>query len=265
LRLQARPLEAEPPGCSVPRLTAIIISRNEAGNIAACLDTLAFCDERIVVDGGSDDGTRDIALAKGARVELREWRGFGAQKSYALSLATGEWVLSIDADERVTPALAYAIETAIADGRADAYEMPRRSRFLGREMRHSGWSPDYVLRLFRRGRAKFTDDLVHERIICDGPVARLSEPLLHYPVRRLEDAIGRMDRYSTAGAQMLAASGRRVTFASGLGHGLWSFLRAYVWRLGFLDGREGFLLAIANAEGTYYRYMKAWLKARGER
>jgi hypothetical protein len=128
-------------------------------------------------------------------------------------------------------------------------------------MRHSGWSPDYVLRLFRRGRARFTDDLVHERVVCDGQVGRLSEALLHYPVIRLEDAVGRMDRYSTAGAEMLGASGRRVSFGSGIAHGLWSFLRAYVWRLGFLDGREGFLLAVANAEGTYYRYMKAWLKA----
>ena len=103
---------------------------------------------------------------------------------------------------------------------------------------------------------------MHERVLCDGRIGRLAEPLLHYPVLRLEDAVGRMDRYSTAGADMLVAAGRRVSFASGITHGLWSFLRAYVLRLGFLDGREGFLLAVANAEGTYYRYMKAWMKAR---
>jgi glycosyltransferase involved in cell wall biosynthesis len=246
----------------VPRLSAIIIVKNEARNIAACLDTLAFCDERIVVDGNSDDGTPDIARAKGARVTTAAWHGFGAQKNFALSLAGGDWVLSIDADERVSPALAHAIEAALGRHGADGYEMPRRSSFLGREMRHSGWSPDYVLRLFRRGRARFTDDLVHERVVCDGPVRRLAESLLHYPVVGLEDAVGRMDRYSTAGAEMLVASGRRLSFGSGIAHGLWSFLRAYVWRRGFLDGREGFLLAVANAEGTYYRYMKAWLKAR---
>jgi hypothetical protein len=170
--------------------------------------------------------------------------------------------LSVDADERVSTRLAHAIKTAVARGDADAYEMPRLSRFLGRAMRHSGWYPDYVLRLFRNGKAHFSNDLVHERIICDGRVGRLTESLDHYPVLRLEDAVSRMDRYSTAGADMFAAGGRRVTFASGITHGLWSFLRAYVWRLGFLDGHEGFLLAVANAEGTYYRYMKAWLARR---
>jgi glycosyltransferase involved in cell wall biosynthesis len=246
----------------VPRLSAIIIAKNEARNIGACLDSLAFCDERIVVDGESDDGTPAIARAKGAHVVTAAWHGFGAQKNLALSLAGGDWVLSIDADERVSPALARAIEGAVGRHGVDGYEIPRRSSFLGREMRHSGWSPDFVLRLFRRGHARFTDDLVHERVICDGKVGRLAEALLHYPVLGLEDALGRMDRYSTAGAEMLVASGRGVSFASGIAHGLWSFLRAYVWRLGFLDGREGFLLAVANAEGTYYRYMKAWLKAR---
>jgi glycosyltransferase involved in cell wall biosynthesis len=246
----------------VPRLSAIIITRNEAANIAACLDALAFCDERIVVDSESEDGTADIARGKGAQVATARWRGFGAQKNFALSLAGGDWVLSIDADERVSPALATAIQAVLAQDGIDAYEMPRRSSFLGREMHHSGWWPDHVLRFFRRGRARFSDDLVHERVVCEGPIGRLAEPLLHYPVWRLEHAISRMDRYSTAGADMLLASGRRVSFGSGIGHGLWSFLRAYVWRRGFLDGREGFLLAVANAEGTYYRYMKAWLKAR---
>jgi glycosyltransferase involved in cell wall biosynthesis len=250
------------PERQVPRLSAIIIAKNEARNIGACLDSLAFCDERIVVDGESDDGTPEIARAQGARVVTAAWHGFGAQKNLALSLAGGDWVLSIDADERVSPVLAQAIEDAVGRHGVDGYEMPRRSSFLGREMRHSGWSPDFVLRLFRRGHARFTDDLVHERVICDGKVGRLAESLLHYPVLGLEDALGRMDRYSTAGAEMLVASGRSVSFGSGITHGVWSFLRAYVWRLGFLDGREGFLLAVANAEGTYYRYMKAWLKAR---
>jgi glycosyltransferase involved in cell wall biosynthesis len=246
----------------VSRLSAIIISKNEAANIGACLDSLAFCDERIVVDGGSTDCTVETANAMGARVVSHTFDGFGPQKNYALSLATCDWVLSIDADERVSPALARAIGAAISKGSADAYEMPRLSRFLGRVMRHSGWYPDYVLRLFRRGCAHFSDDLVHERVVCDGVVARIAEPLDHFPVLLLEDAVSRMDRYSTAGAEMLAASAREVSFASGITHGLWSFFRAYVWRLGFLDGREGFLLAVANAEGTYYRYMKAWLAGR---
>jgi glycosyltransferase involved in cell wall biosynthesis len=246
----------------VPRLSAIIIAKNEAANIAECLDSVAFCDERIVVDGGSTDSTADIAQSKGARVATHEFRGFGEQKNFALSLAQGDWILSIDADERVSPALAAAIQAAIVSGDAAGFEFPRLSNFCGREMRHSGWFPDYVLRLFRRGSARFTNDLVHERLICDGKIGRLAEPLRHDPVKRLEDAVSRMDRYSTAGAEMLVAAGRRVSFASGLGHGMWTFLRSYLLRLGFLDGREGFLLAVANAEGTYYRYMKAWLALR---
>jgi glycosyltransferase involved in cell wall biosynthesis len=246
----------------MPRLTAIVITKNEAAKIEACLDSLAFCDERIVVDSGSSDATVALATAKGARVETHAWQGFGAQKNFALSLASGDWVLSLDADERVSPQLAAQITEAIAAGLADGYEMPRLSSFCGRPMRHSGWYPDHVLRLFRRGRARFSDDLVHERVVCEGSVRRLSEPLIHHPVERLEDALSRMDRYSTAGADMIVESGRRVSFMTGILRGFWSFVRTYFLRLGFLDGREGFLLAVANAEGTYYRYMKAWLKGR---
>jgi glycosyltransferase involved in cell wall biosynthesis len=246
----------------VPKLSAIVITRNEAANIGPCLDSLAFCDERIVVDSGSDDATAELARARGAHVSQHGWQGFGAQKNFALSLAQGDWVLSIDADERVSEPLAAQIAAAIAGGEADGYEMPRSSSFCGRVMRHSGWHPDYVLRLFRRGHARFTDDLVHERVVCAGRVARLSEPLIHHPVGRLEDALSRMDRYSSAGADMLLTSGSRVFFASGIVHGIWAFLRAYVFRAGFLDGAEGFLLAVANAEGTYYRYMKAWMAKR---
>ena len=148
------------------RLSAIVITKNEARNIEACLDSLAFCDQCIVVDGGSEDGTANLARAKGASVTIaQEWRGFGPQKNLALSLATGEWVLSVDADERVSPELAAEIRRAVTEGLADAYEMPRLSTFCGRPMRHSGWYPDYVLRLFRRGRARFSDDLVHERVV----------------------------------------------------------------------------------------------------
>jgi len=250
------------PQLSAQKLSAIVITRNEAANIGECLDGLAFCDERIVVDCGSSDGTAAIARGKGARVELHEWQGFGPQKNFALSLATGDWVLSIDADERVTPELVQAIRAAMTDAGADGFELPRISSFCGRPMRHSGWYPDYVLRLFRRGKGRFDDAVVHERVICDGTVKRLDKPLIHHPVLKLEDALSRMDRYSTASAQTLVASGRKVSFVTGIAHGAFAFLRSYVLRLGFLDGAEGFLLAVANAEGSYYRYMKAWLATR---
>lgn len=244
------------------RLSAIIITRNEAGNIAACLESLNFCDERIVVDCGSEDATTRIAEANNARVVVHSWEGFGPQKNFALSLAQGDWILSIDADERVSPQLAAAVGEAVASAAFDAYEFPRLSSFCGRPMRHSGWYPDYVLRLFRRGAARFNDVKVHERVICDRPIGRLNAPLIHHPVLRLEDALSRVDRYSTASADAIVATGRRVWFLSGIGHGLFSFFRAYVLRAGFLDGAEGFLLAVANAEGSYYRYMKAWLARR---
>ena len=134
----------------MPRLSAIIIAKNEAANIGACLDSVAFADERIVIDSGSDDETVAIAKAKGARVEFHAFKGFGRQFNHALSLAQGEWVFSIDADERVSPGLAKELQQAMTDGAADGYEVPRLSTFCGREMRHSGWYPDYVLRLWRR-------------------------------------------------------------------------------------------------------------------
>jgi glycosyltransferase involved in cell wall biosynthesis len=247
----------------LPRLSAIIIAKNEQANIAECLQSLAFCDELVVVDGGSSDDTVALARAKGAQVvSAPDWRGYGPQKNLALSQAHGDWVLSVDADERVTPALAREIETAITEAQANGYRMPRLSSFCGREMHHSGWYPDYVLRLFRRDKARFSDDLVHERVICEGRVGRLTEPLRHRTIVSLEDALSKIDRYSTAGADMLVASGRRVYFLSGIAHGGWTFLRTYFIRAGFLDGPEGFLAARYHAETTFYRYMKAWMKRR---
>jgi glycosyltransferase involved in cell wall biosynthesis len=247
------------------RLSAIIITRNEAANIGECLDSLAFCDERIVVDCGSQDNTLLIAREKGARVAFHDWKGFGAQKNYALSLAQGAWVLSIDADERVTPQLADAIRAAVAQADADGcegYEILRWTTFCGQVMNRAPWNRDYILRLFRNGRARFSDDLVHERIICGGKVGRIREPLLHHSVRKLEDALRRMDGYSTLSAQQIVASGRKVSFATGIARGAFAFFRAYVLQLGFLNGAIGFLQAVAIAEGTYYRYMKAWLERR---
>lgn len=247
----------------MPRLSAIVIAKNEANNISDCLDSLAFCDEMVVVDGGSSDDTVALAKARGARVvSAPDWQGYGPQKNLALSQAHGDWVLSIDADERVTALLAVEIQTAINEAKANGYKMPRLSSFCGRDIHHSGWYPDYVLRLFRREKARFTDDLVHERVICEGPIGRLNEPLRHRTIVSLEDALSKIDRYSTAGAEMLVASGRRVYFLSGIGHGGWTFLRSYFFRAGFLDGPEGFLVARYHAQTTFYRYMKAWMKKR---
>ncbi|TFZ08168.1 glycosyltransferase family 2 protein [Ramlibacter humi] len=244
-------------------LSVILITRNEARNIEACLESVSFAAEAVVVDSGSSDGTAALAQARGARVVVtQDWPGFGPQKNRALELATGEWVLSIDADERVTPELRESILAAIAQPRFDAYEIDRRSSYCGQSMAHSGWSPDRVVRLVRRGTASFSPSQVHERLVPAGPVGRLEGKLLHESMRDFESVIDKMDRYSTAGARMLMERGVRGSMGKSIAHGLWAFLRTYVFRLGFLDGRLGFALAVSNAEGTYYRYMKLWLMQR---
>jgi glycosyltransferase involved in cell wall biosynthesis len=254
---------APPEGGS--ELSAIIITRNEEANIAACLASLAFAGEIIVVDNASSDRTVEIARAAGARVHhTPDWPGFGAQKNRALALASRDWVLSIDADERVTPALRDEILAALRAGTAaaTAWDMPRRSSYCGQYMAHSGWYPDRVTRLFRRGTARFSDDVVHERLLPGGTVGQLREDLLHESIPSLESALQKMDRYSTAGAERMLAEGRSGSPAQAVAHGLWAFLRTFVLQRGFLDGRMGFALAVSNAEGTYYRYLKLWLLQR---
>lgn len=246
----------------MPTLSIIIVAKNEAINIAECVRSAGFADEVIVVDSGSTDGTPDLARAEGARVVVTDWPGFGAQKNRALDLATGDWFFSLDADERITPQLAAEIRTAI--GRADiaGYRVPRRSMYCGRFMKHGGWSPDYVWRLARRGRARFSDDYLHEHLDIQGATGTLREPIVHYSFRTMEAVLEKLNRYSSAGTRDLAARGRRGSLGRAIVHGLWAFFRTYVLRLGFMDGRFGFMLAVSNAEGTYYRYVKLWLLQR---
>lgn len=240
------------------RLSVIIITCNEASNIAECLASVAFADECIVVDSGSTDGTVELARRAGARVETTsDWPGFGPQKNRALALATGDWVLSLDADERVTPALADEIRKVMADpSAAAAYEIPRLSSFCGKFIRHSGWWPDPVVRLFRRGRARFTDAAVHERVVAEGEVRRLQAHMLHYTYPDFAFAIQKMNRYSSDAAVAMHTRGRRASIASALGHSIWTFFRIYVLRRGFLDGGHGFVLAVLAAMGSFSRYVK---------
>jgi glycosyltransferase involved in cell wall biosynthesis len=242
-------------------LSVIVITKNEAAVIERCLSSVAWADEIIVFDTNSNDGTAEIARRRNARVETApDWPGFGPQKNRVLALATGDWVLSIDADEWVTPELRAEIERAIAaPDHLPAYRMPRLSSYCGRTMRHSGWWPDHVTRLFQRGAARFSDDLVHEKLVVDGVTGSLREALRHEAIRDLDEAIRKMSSYSTAGAHMLHARGKSSTLAGAVVHGVWTFIRTYVLRAGFLDGREGFMLAVSNAEGAYYRYLKLML------
>lgn len=243
-------------------LSVVIITRNAADTLERCLQSLRWADEWIIVDSQSQDGTQDICRAFGAKLIVTEdWPGFGPQKNRALDAATGDWVLSIDADEWVSAELGAELRAAMA-GPAEvaAYALPRSSSFCGRTMRHSGWWPDYVIRLFRRGRARFSDDRVHERVLPDGRVQKLKQPLMHEAVKTVEQMLDKVNRYSSASADMLHQRGRRVSLGTAVFHGAWAFFRTYVLRRGFLDGREGFILAVTNAEVSYYRYVKLLLQ-----
>jgi len=246
-------------------LSVILITRNESRHVLACLQSVAFADEWIVVDSGSSDDTCEIAAAFGAQVvERADWPGFGQQKNRALALARGRWVLSIDADERVTEELAAQVRAVVAQPSTAAagYELSRLSSFCGQWIRHGDWYPDRVLRLFRREAGRFSDDQVHERLLVRGAVARLQGHLLHDTMPNLDDALAKMNRYSSGRAQDRVRAGQGGSLASALGHALWAFLRGYVFKRGFLDGRLGFVLALYVAEGTYYRHLKIWLLGR---
>ena len=257
---------------SPPLLSVILITKNEAANVAGCLASVAFADEWIVVDSGSTDATAQIARQWGATViTTDDWPGFGVQKNRALGAARGRWVLSIDADERVTPALAKRIRAVLEAettghvphleslpnrGKLEGYELSRLSNFCGQWMRHGDWHPDHVLRLFLRERGRFSDDLVHERLMVSGPIGRLDGELLHDSMPTLEGALDKMNRYSSGRALDKVRAGGQGGLMVALMHASWAFVRCYGVRRGFLDGRLGFVLALYVAEGTWYRYLK---------
>ena len=244
-------------------LSVIVITKNEAHNIEACLQSVLFADQLVVLDSGSTDNTVNTAEKMGAEVsQSADWRGFGIQKNRVLALARCDWVLSIDADERLSPELQAEIAFTLVNPKFDVYSFPRLSSYCGQNMRHSGWYPDRVTRLFKRDAAHFSNDLVHEKIISSHTVGHLHQHLLHQSFTSFEAVLDKVNRYSTAGAQALFTRGKKASLGKALGHGLWAFFRTYILRLGFLDGRMGLVLAISNAEGTYYRYLKLWLKSR---
>lgn len=240
-------------------LSVIVITKNEAQHIGRCLASVAWADEIIIFDSGSSDNTVAICRQFTELVFISDWPGFGPQKQRALDKASHDWVLSIDADEEISPTLKDEILQAMQQTDIQGFEIPRLSSYCGRQIKHGGWWPDYVLRLFRRQIGIFSDDIVHERIIVSGKTARLSNPLLHDSYINIEEVINKINNYSSLGANKLLKQNQNSSIGLAVFKGLWSFFRTYLIKLSILDGSQGLMLAISNAETTYYKYLKLWL------
>lgn len=237
-------------------LTVVIVAKNEARNISDCVRSASFASEVLVLDSNSTDHTAALAREAGARVVTTDWPGYGPQVARGFGLATTDWVLSLDADERITEALRGEVEAAVRSGQHDGYRIPRLSEFCGAFIRHSGWRPDFTLRLGRRAVSGFTDHFLHAHMTVAGQVADLKSPLIHFSYPDLHDVLEKLDRYSTGHARDMHTRGKQGSLGKAVAHGLMAFVRTYLLRLGFLDGQRGLMLAIYNAEYTYYKYLK---------
>ena len=254
------------------KLSVAIITLNEEPNLARTLSSVQFADEIIIVDSGSTDRTLEIAASFNATIFHEPWRGFVAQKNFALEQCTGSWILSLEADEALTPDLQSEIRVLLSDSgepSADAYLIHRRNLFLGRWIRHGGYYPDAKLRLFRRHAAnfvpsaRFTDRPVNETIALDGTLETLNNDIIHHAYPTIDNYIDHLNRYSTLGAQTVINNGYTTPSTSTLVYDVvlspaFIFFRNYLLRLGFLDGREGFLLHLYHSYYTSWQYAKAW-------
>ncbi|HTQ83189.1 MAG TPA: glycosyltransferase family 2 protein, partial [Pseudolabrys sp.] len=233
--------------------------------IAAAVASVLWADEVVVVDSFSVDRTREIATALGARVVDVPFNGFGNLRNRAIGICKYDWIFSLDADERCTAAVRDEILALLAEGPPrDAYRVPRRSYMMGRWIRGSGWYPNFRQpQLFRKGSMRYTLEPVHEgyELLSDKPLGTLRNAIWQFPFRNLEQLISKMNRYSSLGTPKLAH--KRVSMAGALGHGVWSFLKHYIFKLGFIDGWAGFVIAFGNFEGTFYRYAKRYEESQG--
>lgn len=251
-----------------PGLSACIITLNESDRIVDCIRSLAFCDEIIVVDSGSSDDTRELAAALGARVDVRAFDGYRSQKNHTVQLARNDWVLCLDADERVSPQLRASIEAARDTGFAGhaGYRFARLTRYFGAWLRHGNAYPDRVLRLFDRRLGGYSGSReIHEHVCLDGRVGVLRGDLQHEAYRSLSDQLGRQDKYARMMAEHAFANGKRARIARMVLSPLWRFLRGYVLRLGFLDGWRGLVYAYVSADYVRQKSIKLWLLERGHK
>lgn len=243
------------------RLSLAIICLNEAANIERCLRSVPFADDVVVLDSGSQDATREIAAAAGARVFNEEWRGFRAQKQRATDLCQNDWILSLDADEALSPESAQEILALLESPTLDAfdgYEMPRLSWNLGRWIRHGGWYPDRQLRLFDRRRASWQGgEHVHERVSAQN-VKRLVYPLRHFPFETLSEQVSTNNRYSSLGADELRRRGKRFSYFKLVWKPVSKFLETYIIKCGFMDGTAGFVIGVSAAYSVFLKFAKLW-------
>jgi len=240
------------------KLSVVIISKNESINISQCVKSASFANEVLVIDSGSDDDTIKLAKKAGARVFSRKWLGYGAQKNLAIKLAKGEWIFSLDADERIDKNLAAEIMSVIKNNQDFVYEVSRKSLFVSKFISYSGWRPDFTRRLFKKDAGAFQEKSVHEHFITNSKVARLKESLIHYSYRDLETVLKKINIYSSYGASDYHKAKIHGSLLKAITHGLWAFFRTYFVKFGFLGGAEGFMLAFANAEYSYYKYLKLY-------
>jgi glycosyltransferase involved in cell wall biosynthesis len=241
-----------------PTLTLLLITGNAGATLARCLESGRFADEIVVLDCGSTDDTLAIAKAAGARISTTpDFPGYAAQKQRALELAGCDWVMAIDGDEWIEPPLAREILATIENpGAHAAFHIPRWSSFCGRRLRHGDWGADSVIRLYRRAGSRYSGDRVHDRIIVEGPIGWLKNPLMHEAIVELHQALEKMNRYSSLTADERFLRGERTSLASAMVHGFWTFFRSFILRAGFLDGAPGFYQALTAGEGSFYRYAK---------
>lgn len=250
----------------MPAVTVTVITRNEAGALADALRSVSWADEIIVVDAESTDDTVSIARQFTERVYVRGWNGYVDQKNHASGLASHEWILSLDADERVTPALAEEIRALLtAEPPCDGYRMPRVSFYLGRWMRTTDMYPDYQLRLYNRRKARFQGEHVHESVRADGAVGYLKHELEHHPYRDLSEHLIRMDRYTSLAAQQMHEQGRRVTLLGLLAHWRLAFFRNYILKRGFQDGMAGLIISVMNSYYVFLKFAKLWERRRSDK
>lgn len=237
-------------------LSVIIITKNNVETIETCLRSIAFADEIIVLDSGSTDQTREICRQYTHHVYETNWPGFGPQKNRALGKATGDWVFSIDSDEWIGDELRYEIVKTIAENETGVFSVKRCNRYCGYWIRHGDVGRDRVVRLFKRGTAQFSNDIVHEKVISRQPIQKLQSLLFHDSYRSIDELLSRMNQYTTLSAQIRNEKGKKTSMGKALFSSIWAFTRSYFFRAGFLDGKAGLIVAISSAESSFYRHVK---------